>query len=536
MKKTLLVLCTVLLLVTVLALPASAASYPSIFFDYTESSNTIVSGETGTLKFTIFPEYHNEKYYVEIYNSSNVLVASASNSYYNSDGTYIRDVSIRVDTSSLGLKAGTYKISYWLDFYSLNRWNEIPNRSTAYFEVVKNTCNGNHNFVLKSTSKEATCKEEGLGKYVCSTCNHTVYQAIPKAHLFSSVTEYNSTQHVSECTACGETVYSNHNWNTGTVTKSATCKEAGTKSFSCKDCSATKTETIPQLTTHTYSSCTSVNNSYHQAVCTVCNNTVTAYHEWNAGTVTKSASCKETGIKTFACKECSATKTETIALTGKHTYSNSCDTTCNVCNASRSISHKYKSEWSSNTNSHWKECSVCGNKKNSAAHTPGAEATETSAQTCTTCGQVLVPPLTHKHNISTQWLFDETGHYQSCSGCEVSVNFAPHAFDNACDPDCNTCGFTREVVHQYESTWSCDATGHWHVCVICQTRSDEASHIPGAAATDSTPQTCLTCNYELAPATASSMSFETALVICLVIVLALGLGCVIIVSMQRKQR
>ena len=36
-----------------------------------------------------------------------------------------------------------------------------------------------------------------------------------------------------------------HTWNSGTVTKAATCSAAGVKTYTCTVCNATKTETIP---------------------------------------------------------------------------------------------------------------------------------------------------------------------------------------------------------------------------------------------------------------------------------------------------
>ena len=44
--------------------------------------------------------------------------------------------------------------------------------------------------------------------------------------------------------------------------------------------------------------------------------TVTAEHDWDAGTVTTEPTCTEAGVKTFACTVCKATKTETIPATG----------------------------------------------------------------------------------------------------------------------------------------------------------------------------------------------------------------------------
>lgn len=40
---------------------------------------------------------------------------------------------------------------------------------------------------------------------------------------------------------------------------------------------------------------------------------------------------------------------------------------------------------------------TCHTKKDEAAHIPGAEATETTAQTCTVCGYVIKAPLGHTH-------------------------------------------------------------------------------------------------------------------------------------------
>jgi hypothetical protein len=116
--------------------------------------------------------------------------------------------------------------------------------------------------------------------------------------------------------------------------------------------------------------------------------------------VTKQATCKEAGSKIYTCTICGGTKTETIAKLTTHTYDKACDTTCNVCGGSRTVSHQYSAEWVTTKTNHWHECSLCGDKKGLSAHTPGAAATETSAQTCTTCGYIIAPTLNHTHNYS----------------------------------------------------------------------------------------------------------------------------------------
>ena len=52
-------------------------------------------------------------------------------------------------------------------------------------------------------------------------------------------------------------------------------------------------------------------------------------HAWDGGKVTKEATCKEEGVKTYTCA-CGETKTEKIAKTTAHTYK---DGVCSVCGA-----------------------------------------------------------------------------------------------------------------------------------------------------------------------------------------------------------
>lgn len=56
--------------------------------------------------------------------------------------------------------------------------------------------------------------------------------------------------------------------------------------------------------------------------------------------------------------------------------------------------------------------------------------------------------------------------------------------------------------HSYESTWGYTGVdGHAHECRNCHEHDTVLAHTPGAAATEMTPQTCMVCGYEIAPAT-----------------------------------
>ena len=320
------------------------------------------------------------------------------------------------------------------------------------------------------------------------------------SHSYGSWSKKDAASHQQTCSVCGDVKTENHGWDSGSVTTPATCKQPGEKTFTCATCGGTKRETIPVSDKHTYGKWTKKDDSDHSHSCSVCEKTETAAHTWNSGTVTKAATCKATGEKTFTCTGCGAAKVEVIPKRTTHTYSNSCDTTCNICGATRTISHRYQSDWSKDGSGHWHKCTVCGRKKDSAAHTPGAEATEETPQTCTVCGYVIKAALGHTHNYSEVWTTDEAGHWYACSGCEDRNSYGEHLFENACDTDCAVCGYVRTITHSYSDTWVSNEENHWHSCSVCGEKADEETHVPGPAATATTAQLCAVCKYELAAA------------------------------------
>ena len=119
-----------------------------------------------------------------------------------------------------------------------------------------------------------------------------------------------------------------HSYDNGEVTKNATCTVNGIKTYNCTVCGAAKTETIP-ATGHKAvtdkaiaATCTKAGKTAGSH-CSVCNAVITAQktvpatgHSYNAGEVTKNATCTVNGIKTYTCTICGETKTETIPATG----------------------------------------------------------------------------------------------------------------------------------------------------------------------------------------------------------------------------
>ena len=123
-----------------------------------------------------------------------------------------------------------------------------------------------------------------------------------------------------------------HAWDGGTVTKAATCTEAGEKTFACthEGCEETKTEAI-EATGHAWdegtvkkaANCTEAGEKTFTCTHEGCEETKTEAieatgHAWDEGTVKKAATCTEAGETTFACTHdgCGETKTETVKATG----------------------------------------------------------------------------------------------------------------------------------------------------------------------------------------------------------------------------
>ena len=113
-----------------------------------------------------------------------------------------------------------------------------------------------------------------------------------------------------------------HSWDSGVVTKPATCTEKGEMTYTCLVCEVTRTEEI-DATGHKWvegegKAATCVEDGVKVSVCEVCKARneepipATGNHTWDSGTVTTKPSCLEPGVKTFTCTVCKETKPEVI--------------------------------------------------------------------------------------------------------------------------------------------------------------------------------------------------------------------------------
>ena len=190
--------------------------------------------------------------------------------------------------------------------------------------------------------------------------------------------------------------------------------------------------------------------------------------------------------------------------------------------------HNLNSTWSSDSFSHWHECSICKGKGDIAAHTYDQETVneqyKASSATCLSgttyymscvCGAKGADtfeigdkdPDNHSGILNNDWKSNDTKHWKEYACCGAHAEEAAHSGGTATCQNkavCSTCNkpYGDLASHVPASTWSKDASGHWHACQTpnCNEQLAFTAHTPGPAATEDAPQLCTVCSYELAPA------------------------------------
>ena len=344
---------------------------------------------------------------------------------------------------------------------------------------------GEHIHDQKTVTLEPTCQAEGKQTVAC-VCGHSYEETVPKLddHVGGNWSS-DETGHTGTCIHCGAEVTGEHRYDEGTVTLEPTCTTDGSKTLTCTDCGHTKQEVITSPG-HAYGDWVSTGDTYHKHSC-ACGDTAQEKHTWDKGVITRYPTCDKFGIKTYTCTGCGQTKNVQTYIAG-HTYSNSCDITCNVCGHIRRPTHNWGAKWYSDETTHWHECTVCHAVDEQLAHTasdwivdvPPGEYTEGKKHTeCTVCARVLettaIPATGCLHgNEELRGAKDPTCTEEgytgdwTCPRCEEVVTageaipMLPHQtqLQNAKEPTCTEEGYTGD-----------------HICQVCQTTVTEGQPI-----------------------------------------------------------
>ena len=384
-----------------------------------------------------------------------------------------------------------------------------PQTCTICGYVIKAALGHTHNFNQKNTSETylksaATCTKKAVYYYSC-TCGEkgteTFESGETAPHSYSTEWSSDETNHWHKCANCDA------------VADKAAHRYDNACDTTCNDCGKTRE------TSHSFGKEWYKNSEKHWHECSVCHTKKDeAAHIYDNACDKDCNICGQTREVTHSysevwsydetnhwheCSVCHTKKDETL-----HTYDNACDTTCNDCGKTREITHSYSEVWSNDETNHWHECSVCHTKKDEAAHIPGAEATETTAQTCTVCGYVIKAPLGHTHRPTIVRRVEPTcekagniEHYKCSCGKLYYDAAATKEITNAAKIILSATGHARGGDWKYSEIY------HWHECAVCGERMDTAFHRAGAEATETTPQTCAVCGYVIKEALGHTHSF-----------------------------
>ena len=434
---------------------------------YVENSTELADGLKATLGF-------DDVAWTEISKMINGVASAAD--YESNTDTVIAKFQCTVDADF----SGTAEVGLTnLEFGSCQTFEYHTDR----FSVVKAsvTVTVPHTHVYDQTSTDAahlktpaTCTEAAV-YYKSCTCGE------------------NGTETFTSGSALGHDYTKKVENNTYLKTAASNCTEYNVYWYACSRCDANAKDDA-EATDKYYTSTTAGNHSFTEKI-------EDAAH-YVAGTGTDCQSVKK---YYFDCAYCDQIGTTTWDST---TYG----------------PHNYAATWSSDADGHWHECSLCHDKKDNEAHTPGAAATETTPQKCTECDYIITPALGHTHHMTpvaanpatctedgntayyvcsgcSKWFEDATGNVEITDHSSVVIGHLGHDWVAATcttPKTCSRCDATEgtPLGHDFADVWSSDASGHWHACSRCDAMDGEAAHTPDReAATETDPIKCTECDY-----------------------------------------
>ena len=364
---------------------------------------------------------------------------------------------------------------------------------------------GDKKGVTAHSGGEASCTAQA----VCQGCNQPYGGLAAHDYDMTTWVKIDDGHHGHKCNNCNaidEGTKAPHSWDNVEVTTQPKCEETGVKTFTCNTCNATKTEPVPAkghtevIDAAVEATCTEPGKTEGKH-CSVCNTVLVAQKVVRAK-----------GHTEVIDAAVEATCTKTGLTEGKH---------CSVCNAVLVAqqpvpvkAHDWGTQWISNDSDedhHWHKCKNCNaideNTKaphswdNGAVTTPATCTTAgVKTLTCTVCSATKTEPV------------PATGHTPGAAvrenkvaaTCTTAGSYDEVVYCTACGNEVSRTQKTIDkLAHDYDTTtWvKADENQHGHKCKNCDAITDLTAHVPGAAATETTPQLCTECGYVIAPAT-----------------------------------
>lgn len=323
----------------------------------------------------------------------------------------------------------------------------------------------------------------------CKVCGEL---RIPGAHTYSNACD-------TTCDICGALrMASNHVYATACDADCNVCgelriSEPHTYDHSC-DADCNVCGAVRTVSEHVY-------DDACDEICDNCGTKRENVHSFGEWSVKTAATCDAPAVEARSCALCGTAQTRDAGEALGHVYDNDCDVACNraKCDYTRAITHVYKTEFTTKIAASCtgaemlhRFCDICGAEevqigKAALGHTYdddcdaecnredcdfvrviGEEDHDFSDWTTATPADCLNPEI-------------ESRTCGTCGGTETREGDKAlgHDFENDCDPECNRCGHTRQITHDFDE-WTTlkpatctEAEIEEQICGVCGAHNPE---------------------------------------------------------------
>ena len=333
-----------------------------------------------------------------------------------------------------------------------------------------------HNYDV--TEVAPTYQSEGTRTYRCKICSYSYSETIASlVHQYSNDWSSDETGHFHACLDKGyESIkkdFAKHDYE---VTETpATYDEEGKYTYVCKVCGYTYDKGISKIP-HRFAADWSSDETGHYHVCIDegYGDLTIDLAEHTYSIAETPATYDEEGSKTYTCKVCGFSYSETIDK----------------------IRHNYEAKYTNDEEYHWHQCIDDGYTDlfdEKIAHDyedqviePTYDESGYTVHTCKDCGYSYIEQQNNQleHHFSDQWSKDNFKHWHKCidDGFEdLKGDSGLHDYqENITEPTfteygystfvCKDCGFSyiqyghEYKPHNFSPDWTFDTSNHWHDC------------------------------------------------------------------------
>ncbi len=399
---------------------------------------------------------------------------------------------------------------------------------------------------IKSTVTAPTCTTIGFTANACQNCNFEYMDKLIDQlghHYAAKVTAPTCTEQgftTYTCDRCKDTYVSDykdaldHKWSEGKVVVNSTCNGKGMTQYDCERCDAIRieSESAEGHTPGVAATCT------EPQLCMVCKAVLAKPTGHNFKSKKTAPTCTTIGYTTHTCKTCGYSyKDEYVDALG-HNYKDTVTAptclkqgytthTCERCKDSFITDYKDPTghKWDNGTvvvNSTCNgkgmtqyKCENCEDTRleseDATGHTPGAAATCTEPQVCTTCGAVINKAFGHNFvdKVTVPTCLEGGCTTHACERCDASFvtdykDALGHNWDDGTVVVNSTCNGKGMIEYQ------CNHCGTHRI-----ESEDATGHTPGEPATCTEPKLCTVCNAVLEKATGHQFTDKVTAPTCL---------------------